>query len=173
MRHQLQAISAVPLFVWALGAGGGFMMSRYYASPCKTVRALPSQHRLGKRDLACNCAGKEVDFSGLYLNRAMRQSEPVNAGDLSAVPIVKPPAGQGILLVGIRNRADLARTVNAGSLVALTDGGAIMTTGLPVLALVCDDTSQTTCSAAIAIPIADQPALLAASAKLQLLLINN
>jgi hypothetical protein len=173
MRHQLQAIRAVALFVWAVGAGGGFIMSRYFASPCKTARAMASQHRLGRRDLACNCAGKEADSSGLYLNRAMRQSEEVKAGDLSAIPIVKPPAGQGVLLVGIRNRADLARTVNAGSLVAVTDGGTIMTTGLSVLALVCDDTSQTTCSAAIAVPMADQPALLAASAKLQLLLINN
>jgi len=148
------------------------MASRHFDAPCKTARALPAQYRLDRPDLTCNCAGKAAGSSGLYLNRALRQGEEVTAGVVSALPSVKPPAGQGILLVGIRNRADLARTVNAGSLVAVTDGGPIMTTGLSVLALVCDDATGNACGAAIAVPAADQPSLQAAAAKLQLIVMN-
>jgi hypothetical protein len=165
-------MKGLALLLWAIVVGAGFMLSGHFAAPCKTARALPSQYRLGPSDLTCSCAGRAAESSGLYVNRALQPGEEVKAGVLSALPSVKPPAGQGILLVSIRNRADLARTVNAGSLVAVTDGGAIMITGLSVLALVCDDTTQTTCGAAIAVPAADQPSLQAAAAKLQLIVMN-
>jgi hypothetical protein len=169
MRHQLQAIKGLALLFWVIIAGAGFMTSRHFAAPCTTVRDLPSQHRLDRTDLSCNCAGKAAESSGLYLNRALSQGKEVAAGVLSAVPSVKAPAGHGVVLVSIRNRADLARSVNAGSLVAVTDGGAIVTSPLTVIALVCDDTTQTTCAAAIAVPDAGKASLQAAAAKLQLI----
>jgi hypothetical protein len=113
-----------------------------------------------------------MELAGLYLNKGRDKGNVISDGDLSPIPLVALPAGQRVLLVGIRGRADLARTINAGSTVIATDGGAIGPTCLNVVTLVCDDKTDTACSVAVAVPEGSFANLQAAAAKLQLMVVN-
>jgi hypothetical protein len=143
--------------IWLLLTGIGYLASRHYhdADSCETTRYLPAQHRLRAADLECAMPDRATELTGLYLKERMRYRSKVTQPRLSPAPDLTAGPGTSVLAVSLAGREDLARQLDPGSTVTVTDG-ATATGGLPVIAVSCRDHSDANCMAVIAVPAALQ-----------------
>jgi len=149
---------------WIAFAVIGYKVSQHLhnADSCQTTRALPAQHRLRAADLGCDTPDHLSELTGLYLKAVMNNQSKVTREQLSVAPDLTPPPGSSVLAVSIAGREDLARQLDVGATVFVTDGS-ITSPALPLVALSCSDRTDSKCAAVIAVPAALQATLKDAS----------
>jgi len=141
------------LGIWIVLAGTGYLASRHYrsADTCKAVRDLPAQHRLRAADLECATSDRAGELTGLYLKAKIIKQSTITRDRLSVAPVLIADSGVSLLPVSLAGRQDLARELDVGGIVTVTDGSTA-TGGLQVIALTCRDRADANCAVVIGVP---------------------